>query len=267
MRAAMRQRRLPFKQPGRHHHAQRRLALDAPLQGIGINFVYYVGIGTGGTNLGSTAPRNAGTYTVLATFPGSTDYATASNSTSFTISSVSLTITAVASSNIYDGTTAAAAVPAITSGPLMPGDTAGFTETYSEQECRNGLTLTPSKVVNDGNRAENPTRTRMLDLRQARLPPRAFSITAAANARRTTVIELRSGAAMVPAITSGTLMPGDTAGFTEAYSGARMVRNRLDADAQRCGERRQLGRELHSHVRASRPRLVQSRRARSPSPR
>jgi hypothetical protein len=36
---------------------------------------YYEGAGTSGTSLGSTPPTSAGTYTVVARFPGSTDYA------------------------------------------------------------------------------------------------------------------------------------------------------------------------------------------------
>ena len=66
----------------------------ATLEGVSLIFTYYVGIGTGGTDLGSTAPGNAGTYTVVAYFPGSTDYTSASDSTSFTISPAPLTVTA-----------------------------------------------------------------------------------------------------------------------------------------------------------------------------
>jgi parallel beta-helix repeat protein len=43
------------------------------LEGVGITFTYYVGTDTNGTDLGNNAPSNAGTYTVVADFPGSTD--------------------------------------------------------------------------------------------------------------------------------------------------------------------------------------------------
>jgi hypothetical protein len=47
---------------------------------------YYEGAGTSGTSLGSTPPTAAGTYTVVARFPGSTDYApTQSTPVVFTI--------------------------------------------------------------------------------------------------------------------------------------------------------------------------------------
>ena len=45
--------------------------------GAASSFTYYVGMGTGGTDLGSTAPTAAGTYTVVAYYAGSADYAAA----------------------------------------------------------------------------------------------------------------------------------------------------------------------------------------------
>ena len=47
------------------------------LEGVTPTLTYYAGSGTSGTNLGSTAPSAAGTYTVVARFPGSADYAAA----------------------------------------------------------------------------------------------------------------------------------------------------------------------------------------------
>jgi hypothetical protein len=44
------------------------------LQGISPTLTYYVGNGTAGTNLGSAAPLAPGTYTVVAAFPGNSDY-------------------------------------------------------------------------------------------------------------------------------------------------------------------------------------------------
>ena len=45
------------------------------LEGVTPTLTYYAGSGTLGTNLGSTAPSTTGTYTVVARFPGSADYA------------------------------------------------------------------------------------------------------------------------------------------------------------------------------------------------
>ncbi len=184
------------------------------LQGEGINFDYYAGTGTGGTNLGSTAPRNEGTYTVVATFPGSTNYPTASSSTSFTISPESLTITAAANTKTYSGTTAAATVPTITAGTVMPGDTAGFTDAYSSKNVGSSLTLTPSGVVNDGNSGKNYTYS-YVAASSGTITAEALTVTAAANSK---TYDGTTSATTVPTITSGTVMPGDTAGFIETYS-------------------------------------------------
>ena len=64
-------------------------------------------------------------------------------------------MTAAANTKVYDGTTAAAAAPAITSGSLASGDTAAFSETYDTPAVGTGKTLTPSGTVNDGNGGAN----------------------------------------------------------------------------------------------------------------
>ena len=46
----------------------------ASLEGVTPTLTYYAGSGTSGANLGSAAPSAAGTYTVVARFPGSADY-------------------------------------------------------------------------------------------------------------------------------------------------------------------------------------------------
>ena len=51
----------------------------ASLESVTPTLTYFVGAGTSGTNLGSTAPSAAGTYTVVANFAGSTDFAAASS--------------------------------------------------------------------------------------------------------------------------------------------------------------------------------------------
>ncbi len=129
---------------------------SSSLEGVSPTLTYYVGTGTAGANLGSSAPRNAGTYTVVANFAGSTDYTPASSAAStFTISQEALTITAVANSKVYDGTTSAAAIPSITQGSILSGDTANFIETYNTPNVGTGLTLTPSGTVADGNSGNN----------------------------------------------------------------------------------------------------------------
>jgi hypothetical protein len=50
---------------------------DPSLEGVAPTLTYYAGTGTSGPDLGSAAPSAAGTYTVVARFPGSADYAAA----------------------------------------------------------------------------------------------------------------------------------------------------------------------------------------------
>ena len=52
----------------------------ASLEDVAPVLTYYVGSGTSGTNLGSSPPVQPGTYTVVAVFPGSTDYAAVQSS-------------------------------------------------------------------------------------------------------------------------------------------------------------------------------------------
>ena len=77
-----------------------------------------------------------------------TDFTTGS------ITTLPITITAVTNTKVYDGTTSAAATP-INSG-LATGDTASFTEAYSDMNAGIGnKTLVPAGVVSDGNSGNN----------------------------------------------------------------------------------------------------------------
>jgi hypothetical protein len=77
------------------------------------------------------------------------------NNTTGAIQARALTVTAAYNSKPYDGTTAAAAVPTITTGTLAAGDTASFSEAYAGKNAGTGLTLIPSGSVNDGNNGAN----------------------------------------------------------------------------------------------------------------
>ncbi|HUY32931.1 MAG TPA: PKD domain-containing protein [Pirellulales bacterium] len=72
----------------------------ASLQSVAPSLTYYVGATVSGTALPG-APSQAGTYTVLASFAGSTDYTSASASATFTITPAALTITANNQSKIH----------------------------------------------------------------------------------------------------------------------------------------------------------------------
>ncbi|MGA7497961.1 MAG: MBG domain-containing protein, partial [Isosphaeraceae bacterium] len=91
--------------------------------GAASSFTYYAGMGIGGTDLGSTAPTAAGTYTVVAYYAGSADYAAADSvPTSFTIAPQAITVTANPETKVY-GTADPALTYQITSGSLAGTDT------------------------------------------------------------------------------------------------------------------------------------------------
>ena len=77
---------------------------SAALENVSPTITYYVGSGTAGQNLGGTAPTAAGTYTVVASFPGSADYAAAnSNPAAFTIGKALPTLSVAGAGGTYTG--------------------------------------------------------------------------------------------------------------------------------------------------------------------
>jgi hypothetical protein len=87
-----------------------------------------------------------------------TNYALSSTSTFAaigTINATNITVTAAADIKNYDGTTASATLPAIASGSVQSGDTAAFTQSYTDPNAGAGKTLTPSGIVSDGNGGTN----------------------------------------------------------------------------------------------------------------
>ena len=75
-------------------------AAAGSLEGVAPTRTYYTGSNASGTALPG-APTDVGTYTVVASFAGSTDYAAASASASFTITPAHLAVTANAASKTY----------------------------------------------------------------------------------------------------------------------------------------------------------------------
>ena len=72
------------------------------LEGVSPSITYYNGPSTSGMALSST-PSSAGTYTVIASFVGSTDYTAASATTTFTIGKAMPTVQVNDSGGIYNG--------------------------------------------------------------------------------------------------------------------------------------------------------------------
>ena len=115
---------------------------------------------------------------------------------------------------VYDGTTSATATPTITSGSLVSGDTAAFTESYDTSNAGTGKTLTPAGSVNDGNGGNNYTVTFVNNTtglitgggdhgHGGRPAPRVYDGTTTATA--------------TPTITGGSLAAATRPAFTETY--------------------------------------------------
>jgi len=105
------------------------------LEGVGLTLTYYVGTGTGGTQLPG-APSSAGSYTVEASFAGSTDYVPASATAMFTISQAMPTVTVSDGGGTYNGSsfpataTVAGVVPGVDNTPAGTLEGVGLTLTY-----------------------------------------------------------------------------------------------------------------------------------------
>ena len=84
----------------------------ATLEKVGLTFTYYVGSGVKGNPL-TAAPHDVGTYTVVAAFAGSADYAPAQDGpVTFTIGQALPTLALTAPSKVYDGKAYAATATA-----------------------------------------------------------------------------------------------------------------------------------------------------------
>ena len=93
--------------------------------------------------------------TITASYTPGTGFLGSSGTTSEIVTALPITVTAAANTKIYDGTTSATALPTISSGTLVAGDTAAFTESYSTSTVGTGMTLTASGSVIDSNGGSN----------------------------------------------------------------------------------------------------------------
>jgi len=110
------------------------------------------GIGTlASKNVGAEAIASMGNLTL-----SSSNYTTTGGTGTVTISTMPITVAAVANTKTCDDTMGAAATPAITAGSLMGTDTfSTLSETYATKNAATNLTLTPNAVINDGNGGNN----------------------------------------------------------------------------------------------------------------
>jgi uncharacterized repeat protein (TIGR03803 family) len=89
--------------------------------------------------------------TITATYTPGPGFASSGGTTTQVVTPLFITVAAAPNAKTYDGTTIATAVPIITDGSLVSGDTAVFSEAYSTSAMGAGKTLTPAGSVDDGN--------------------------------------------------------------------------------------------------------------------
>ena len=159
---------------------------------------------------------DVGTYAITPGSLASGGYVISYTGANLTLTTRPITVTASANTKTYDGTTSAAALGTITAGSLGTGDTATWTEVYSNKNFGVGnKTLTASAdVVNDGNSGNNYNVT-FVDFTTATINKAPITVTAATN---TKTYDGTTSAAAMGTITSGSLGTGDTAIWTEVYS-------------------------------------------------
>jgi large repetitive protein len=96
------------------------------LEGVPLTLSYYAGTNTTGAPL-SGAPSNAGIYSVVGSFGGSSDYESASNSTTFVIAAATPNVTVSAVGGTYNGNPYPASATATGVGSAAVGGNLMFT--------------------------------------------------------------------------------------------------------------------------------------------
>jgi hypothetical protein len=153
--------------------------------------------------------------TITATYTPGAGFLGSSGTTSETVTTRAVTVTAAANVKIYDGTTSASATPIVTSGSLVTGDTPAFSENYDTKNAGIGKLLTPTGSVNDGNSGNNYAVT-FAATGNDDINPLPVTVTAVAN---TKAYDGTMSASEAPTITPG-LATGDTSAFSESYNDA-----------------------------------------------
>jgi hypothetical protein len=132
-----------------------------------------------------------------------------------------ITVTAVADSKLYDGTSTSAGVPAITAGSLATTDGAVWTQTFDSKTAGMAKTLTPSGAVADGNGGHNYTVT-FLNNTSGMITAKGLTVTGITTSNKTydgnTTATLNTTGATLVGIVSGDAVNLNTASATGAFT-------------------------------------------------
>jgi large repetitive protein len=172
--------------------------------------------------LSRAAGQNVGSYAIVqGTLTAGSNYnITFTSGVTFGIAQRPITVTAAASTKVYDGTTGSTTLPTYPAGSLAYTDTPNFVETFATRNVGSGITLTPSGTVNDGNSGNNYSYT-FVPANAGTITARAITAIAVAYTKSydgTVNCPIVSGSsACVPTIGGLGLASGDTANFTETF--------------------------------------------------
>ena len=133
-----------------------------------------------------------------------------------TITRRTLSVLAMPNRKIYDGTTVAAALPAMSG--LAPGDTASFTVVYDTKDVGDAKTLTPIGSVDDGNDGKNYT-INAISATSGVIMARALTVSA------TGVDKVYDGTPAASVTLTDDRLAGDslTIGYATAHFGSKTV--------------------------------------------
>jgi hypothetical protein len=165
-------------------------------------------------NVGTGKTVNVSGITLSGSAAGNYQLSSTTATTTANITARPLTVTAATNTKTYDGTTSAAATPAITSGTLQGGDTANFTESYDNKNVGTGKTLTPSGSANDGNGGNNYSYT-FVNNTTGVISARTLHVTA------TGVNKTYDGTTAATVTLSDDRLSGDS--FTDGFSSATFL--------------------------------------------
>lgn len=171
----------------------------------------YAGASFADRNAGIGKPVSVTGITVTGADAGNYNFNTTASTTA-TISPRAIEVTATTDSKTYDGTTTSSATPTITDGTLVGGDSPNFSQVFDTKHVGNAKTLTASGAVNDGNSGNNYAV--IFHTNTGVILARDITVTASAD---TKVYDGTANSSATPTITSGSLAPGDTPGFSESF--------------------------------------------------
>jgi hypothetical protein len=124
-----------------------------------------------------------------------------------------ITVTASASTKVYDGGVTSTSTSTLTLGSLANGDLATYTETYDNKNVGATHVMTPAASISDGNNGNNYAVT-PVTFNTGIITARPITVTAAAS---TKPYDGGVSSPAMPTITAGSLATGDSAMFTETY--------------------------------------------------